>query len=269
MPGCSTMTRLGVLVTIAVLNIAAMSASGDDAKATAAKGMQGSWEGTLKVTPQVDLRITLDVSGAKDGSLSGKWGSPDEGLKDLPLGSIALKDGVVKFATKHGASYQGKLNRAETEVVGEWKQGGKTFPITFKRFDPSKVVVAPIPKELEGIWEGKLKVNGGIELRLVLKVEKGKDGALKAVLISPDQSAQKHPHQHDRPEGPGVNLFEQAHRGEVHGEEECGRDRLRGPVRAEWDQVPADAEEDREDQLRATTPDAEAPVPVWCGGRHV
>ncbi len=49
--------------------------------------------------------------------------------------------------------------------------------------------MVPIPKELEGIWEGKLKVNGGIELRLVLKVEKGKDGVLKAALASPDQGA--------------------------------------------------------------------------------
>ena len=213
MPGCSTMTRLGVLVTLAVVNIAATAWSADDVKATAAKGMQGSWEGVLKVTPQLELRITLDVTRAKDGSLSGKWGSPDESLKDLPLGSITSKDGAVKFATKHGASYQGKLNRAETEVVGEWKQGGKTFPISFKRFDPSKVVAVPIPKELEGIWEGKLKVNGGIELRIVLKVEKGKDGALKAVLISPDQSAQEHPHQHDRPERPGVNLLESSSSG--------------------------------------------------------
>ena len=193
MPGCSTMTRLGVLVTLAVVNFAATTWSADDAKATAAKGMQGSWEGVLKVTPQIELRITLEVTKAKDGSLSGKWGSPDEGIKDLPLGSIASKDGVVKFATKHGVSYQGKLNRAETEVVGEWTQGGKAYPLTFKRFDPSKVVAAPIPKELEGIWEGKLKVNGGIELRLVLKVEKGKDGVLKAVLASPDQGANNIP----------------------------------------------------------------------------
>ena len=40
------------------------------------------------------------------------------------------------------------------EIAGEWTQGGRTFPLTFKRYDPSKVVVMPIPKELEGIWEG-------------------------------------------------------------------------------------------------------------------
>ena len=87
-------------------------------------------------------------------------------------------------------TYKGKRNAKGTEVAGEWTQRGKKYPLTFKRFDPAKVVAAPpIPKELEGFWEGKLKVNAGIELRLVLKVEKGKDGKLKASLASPDQGA--------------------------------------------------------------------------------
>ena len=85
------------------------------------------------------------------------------------------------------------MNESATEVVGEWTQGGKGMVLNLKRIDPSKVVVMAIPKELSGIWEGKLKVNGGIELRLALKVEKGKDGALNATLASPDQGANNIP----------------------------------------------------------------------------
>ncbi len=185
-----TLTMLMMLVT---LSPSIVNAVADEGKSTKTRGMEGHWQGVLKVTPQVELRITLEVTRAKDRSLSGTWGSPDEAIKGLPLGSIALKDGVLKFATKHGVNYKGKLNREETEVVGEWTQRGRAYPITFKRFDPSKVVVAPIPKELEGFWEGKLKVNGAIEIRLALKVEKGKDGALKASLASPDQGANNIP----------------------------------------------------------------------------
>jgi pimeloyl-ACP methyl ester carboxylesterase len=187
------MKRLTVLVTLVMVGSATGWAAVEDGKANAAKGVEGHWQGVLKVTPQVELRITLEVIKGKDGTLSGNWGSPDEALKGLPLGSIALKDSVLTFATKHGVTYKGKLNRAETEVVGEWIQRGKAYPLTFNRFDPSKVVVVPIPKELEGFWEGKLKVTGGIELRLVLKVEKGKDGVLKAALASPDQGANNIP----------------------------------------------------------------------------
>jgi uncharacterized protein len=187
------MKRLTVLVTLVMVSSATGWAAAEDGKATAAKGVEGHWQGVLKVTPQLELRITLEVIKGKDGTLSGNWGSPDEALKGLPLGSIALKDSVLTFATKHGATYKGKLNRAETEVVGEWTHRGMAYPLTFNRFDPSKVVVVPIPKELEGIWEGKLKVTGGIELRLALKVEKGKDGVLKAALASPDQGANNIP----------------------------------------------------------------------------
>ncbi len=152
-------------------------------------GIGGNWAAVLRVTPQIELRITLDLKVGKNGSVSGNWASPDEALKDLPFDSLAFKNGVLTFhANFSDAGYKGTLNKAGTEIAGSWTQRGKDYPMTFKRFDPAQVVAAPIPKELEGIWEGKLVVTGGIELRLVLKVEKGKDGALKAVLVSPDQS---------------------------------------------------------------------------------
>ena len=156
--------------------------------------MSGDWEGTLNVTPQIRLRITLKVVEGKDRALAGTWGSPDEVLEGQPLASIAIKDDVLTFATKHGVTFKGKRNAAGTEVAGDWTQRGRNFPLTFRRYDPSKTPAAPpIPKELEGFWEGKLKVTAGIELRLVLKVEKAKSGPLKAALASPDQGASNIP----------------------------------------------------------------------------
>ncbi len=188
------MKRLKVVVACAIFGLVPMGATGGDARAGEAPGMPGDWEGTLTVTPQVRLRITLKVAEGKDGALSGTWGSPDEGLEGLPLRSIAIKDDVLTFATKHGATYKGKRNAEGAEVAGDWTQGGRKFPLTLKRFDPSKRPAAPpIPKELEGFWEGKLKVTAGIELRLVLKVQKANGGPLKATLASPDQGANEAP----------------------------------------------------------------------------
>jgi uncharacterized protein len=188
------MKQVTLLAALLVWNLAPGWAVGDDAGKAATPGMAGDWEGTLKVTPQISLRITLKVAEGKDGTLSGTWGSPDEGLEGLPLASIGLRDGVLTFATKHGVTYKGKRNAEGTEVVGEWTQRGKGYPLNLKRFDASRAVAAaPIPKELEGNWEGKIKVNGAIELRLVLQVQKGKDGTLKATLASPDQGANSIP----------------------------------------------------------------------------
>ncbi len=188
------MKRLTALATLMTISLAATGTALADDKASAKKGVEGSWEGQVIVTPQISLRITLDVTKGKDGSLSGRWGSPDQGAKDLTLESLGYNDSELTFSAKTaGATYKGKLNEAATEVVGTWSQGGKEFVLNFKRIDPSKVVVVPIPKELAGIWEGKLTLNGGIELRLALKVEKEKDGALKAALASPDQGANNIP----------------------------------------------------------------------------
>jgi hypothetical protein len=165
------MKWLALLAALAMIGVAPGWAIGDEPRKSEAQGMAGDWEGTLAVTPQVSLRITLKVAEGKDGTLSGTWASPDEGLEDLPLGSIAIKDDVLTFTTKHGATYIGKRNAAGTEVTGEWTRRGRNIPLSFKRYDPSKAPAAPpIPKELEGFWEGKLKVAAAVELRLVLKV---------------------------------------------------------------------------------------------------
>ncbi len=182
------MKRLTTWVTLVLLGFAPGWASAQGRKTTTTKGMEGNWQGVLKATPQVELRITIEIAKGKDGLLSGTWGSPDEALAKLPLASIALKDGVLTFATKHGVTYKGKINESGTEVVGEWIQRGEDLPDHVPTVRPFQGCRVPIPRELEGIWEGKIKVAGGIELRLVLKVEKDKDGALKAALASPDQA---------------------------------------------------------------------------------
>ena len=170
-------------------------AAGDEGKTNVTRSIEGSWTGALKVTPQAELKVTLDVARAKDGSLSAKWGSPDQGANDLPVDAIAFSDGVLTFSAKNaGASFKGTLGKNASEVAGEWLQAGRPFPLTFTRTDPTKIAAAaPIPKSLEGLWHGTLTLNGGLELRLVLKVEPGKDGSLKAILASPDQGANNIP----------------------------------------------------------------------------
>ena len=184
------MKLLMVLATFMTASAGLIASAGSDEKAIASKRVEGSWEGQMRVTPQIALRLTLDVARGKGGSLTGTWGSPDQGAVGLPLESLACNEGTLTFSAKTAkATYKGKMNESGSEIIGEWTQGGKAFILNLKRVDPTKVVVVPIPKELEGVWEGKLNLNGGIAIRLALAVAKGKDGALKATLASPDQGA--------------------------------------------------------------------------------
>src|SRR5262245_60133251 len=101
--GNSAMKMLTASVMLVAFGLAPAWASAQDRKSASA-GAEGNWEGVLKAAPQIELRITLEIAKGKDGSLSGTWGSPDEGLSKLPLTSIALKDGVLTFKTNHGVA---------------------------------------------------------------------------------------------------------------------------------------------------------------------
>jgi pimeloyl-ACP methyl ester carboxylesterase len=154
------------------------------------KGLEGTWEGPLKINAQLDLRFILRVS-QQNGALKATLDSPDEGLSDLVIDPIALNGTAVSFELKKTAArFKGTINKDQTEIKGDWEQRGQTFALSLKRVDPSKATVGiKVPAELAGVWEGKLQPGGGIEIRMALKVEKDKQGNLIAALASPDQGA--------------------------------------------------------------------------------
>ena len=106
-------------------------------------------------------------------------------------------DGVLTFSAKTtGATFKGKLNESGTEVVGDWTQSGKSFAIDFQTVRSLQGRRHPDSQESwKGIWEGKLKVNAASSSGCAFKVEKGKDGALKATPRQSRSRGEQHPHQ--------------------------------------------------------------------------
>jgi pimeloyl-ACP methyl ester carboxylesterase len=93
----------------------------------------GTWKGTLDVGA-AKLRLVLHIDAAKEGALVGRLDSPDQGASDLPIDSLSVTGNTLKFEMKSlGATYEGKLEGEATQIVGEFKQGGQAFPLTFKR----------------------------------------------------------------------------------------------------------------------------------------
>ena len=112
-----------------------------------------------------------------EAQLSGTLDSPDEGFKGLKLSSVMIDKSRFAFELKvSGAKYEGKLNAAGTEAVGTWTQRGASLPLTFVKKDKP----TPEPKIVgkEQIWEGKLSVGAGLELRLVLRLAKTEAGEI-------------------------------------------------------------------------------------------
>lgn len=105
-------------------------------KGVSGKGLVGHWQGSLKPTPVMELRLVLEITNVHGGTLSGALISVDQGNARIPLTTLTEKEGVVHLETKSvGGTFDGKLSADGSEIVGEWKQGGGTLPLIFKRLD--------------------------------------------------------------------------------------------------------------------------------------
>jgi len=112
----------------------APSAGETPARGIPGKSLAGHWQGSLKPTPVIELRLALEVTNTTTGSLGGIMVSIDQGNARIPLTMLTEKAGAVHLETKSvGGGFDGKLSNDGSEIAGEWKQGGQTTPLVFKR----------------------------------------------------------------------------------------------------------------------------------------
>jgi len=98
---------------------------------TPAQGVEGTWRGTL-ATGAASLRLVLNISKAADGLLSGSLESLDQSTT-IPIDGITVTGDTVNISLKViGATFNGTLNAARTELAGTFSQGGP-LPLTFTR----------------------------------------------------------------------------------------------------------------------------------------
>jgi len=152
-----------------------------------AQEIVGDWQGTLKVN-SAELRLVLHVTKDDAGHLKAMLDSIDQDADDIPVTSITLKEGNLKFEVLdvHG-DYQGTFNADGTAIEGTWTQL-QPLPLTFRR------LIVPIkiehklakPSDIDGDWWGILN-NGLVPLRMVFHITNTEDG-LMATADSPDQN---------------------------------------------------------------------------------
>ena len=194
----------------------------------------GHWEGVLKPAPGASLTMVVHVAKADAGGAKATFDSPDQGSVGLPVDAIKVDGGELSIELKKlQGAYKGKLNADATEAVGTWTQLGKATPLTLKKTDKPTTLV--VPDAILGVWEGKLKVNAGIELRLGLKAEKRPDGARIIAFASPDQGANFLPVNAVAIDGAKVTL-----ESKVIGAKFVGTfNEARSEIAGEWSQGPA------------------------------
>lgn len=156
-------------------------------------GVAGDWQGDIVVAPMVNLKAVIHVKDDK-GKLTATFDSPDQGAFGMPIDSASLEKGEFVFSMKQiGGSYKGTLDKAGDTIDGTWTQAGRDMKLVLKRAKAADLPKVPMVsaedgKKIQGIWQGRLKVNPVISLRLVFRVKVAQDGRIAAVMESPDQT---------------------------------------------------------------------------------
>jgi hypothetical protein len=93
----------------------------------------GNWEGTLDPGAQPKKRIVVHISASQDGSLSGTIDYPDQDTSGILITAITYKEPTLHFESTGIGSYDGTMNKDNSELTGTWKQGGAGLSLILKR----------------------------------------------------------------------------------------------------------------------------------------
>ncbi|MCU0384654.1 MAG: alpha/beta fold hydrolase [Flavihumibacter sp.] len=152
--------------------------------AVQAQDIQGKWSGTLNVGAG-KLRVVFNINKSATGFAS-TMDSPDQGVKGIPVTSTIFENSILKISiTNAGIEYSGELKG--DEITGEFKQAGRTFPLTLKqdsegpkRNTRPQEPIPPYPYHSEEVvFENK---KAGIQLAGTLSLP-NKEGSFPAVIL--------------------------------------------------------------------------------------
>jgi uncharacterized protein len=94
----------------------------------------GNWEGTLDPGAQPKKKVVVHITATPDGILSGTIDYPDESVSGVLITAIQYKEPALHFESSAAAvSYDGAMNKENTEIAGAWKQGAAPLSLTLKK----------------------------------------------------------------------------------------------------------------------------------------
>ncbi|MEJ2240259.1 MAG: alpha/beta fold hydrolase [Gemmatimonadales bacterium] len=95
----------------------------------------GTWLGTLAVQG-TQLRIVFHIAEGEDGALTATMDSPDQGAVGIPVSEVTYAERHLKLVSAAvSGEFDGDLSADGSQIVGEWRQGGFTLPLTLTKTD--------------------------------------------------------------------------------------------------------------------------------------
>jgi hypothetical protein len=149
----------------------------------------GHYEGVIS-SPAGEMALQIDLTKTATGDMAGTLTIPAQKLKGFPLTNVLVKGRDVSFdiATSGGGYYRGELQG--NKISGEFSMQMGSLLLDFERIGDARTYDLPpsarIGKELEGVWNGVLEVDGG--MHVTLKLANRADGTSSGTLISVDEN---------------------------------------------------------------------------------
>ncbi len=149
----------------------------------------GHYEGVIS-SPAGEMALQIDLTRSAKGELVGTLTIPAQKLKGFPLTNVIVKGQDVSFdiATSGGGYYRGELEA--NRISGEFSTEMGPFPLDLDRTGDARTYDLPpsvrVGRELEGVWNGVLDVDGGMRVRLTIANQP--DGSSSGTLVSVDEN---------------------------------------------------------------------------------
>lgn len=146
--------------------------------------LSGPWHGRIKVTPQVSLRIVLNINAEESGHPSVTLDSPDQNAYGIPGEVNYLSEDSVSVSVRSiGLSYEGRLEKGV--LVGKCRQGMMTVGLDLQpgteRLNRPQTPVPPYPyAEKEVRFENPVD---GVTLAGTLVLPEGGSSTTPAVVM--------------------------------------------------------------------------------------
>jgi len=96
-------------------------------------GLPGVWFGLMEKHP-AKIRLIMKIAKGEDGALTGTLTSPDQGGKEVPIGTILLDGKIISMSLPSMyATYLAEMDGEGRAMYGSWEQTGQTMTLNFKR----------------------------------------------------------------------------------------------------------------------------------------
>jgi hypothetical protein len=152
-------------------------------------GPEGHWEANIKGDGPQPMRVTLDLAKNAKSQWIASMGLPSANRTGLVVKDVAVNGKSVKFVALELMSARFDLTLGPDGNMKGTISGPGAQPVEFKRTGEAKVELIPaspaVSKELEGDWEGSLKMPNG-EFRMVFHFKNQPDKTVMTTFDTPN-----------------------------------------------------------------------------------